>query len=164
MVGASCGLTMQGLFDFEQDGRYPLRRIPMIVRFKLDACGIKLPLLAWTLLTREQRESLVALPCGTDAEKLAFRREVAAMLQPHADNPEAIAEFVPVESSPAWADVSVVPEQVRAQLAELVLPVPTPTQWQALTELQRFALMKLTRAGHKNANLLPALREFGLVS
>jgi hypothetical protein len=48
-------------------------------------------------------------------------------------------------------------------LAELSLPVPTHEQWAGLSDLQRFALTKLTRSGHKNANLLPALKEFGLV-
>ena len=54
---------MQGLFEFEQDGRYPLRRIPMIMRFNLDTCGIKISLTAWITLSRDEREELVALPC-----------------------------------------------------------------------------------------------------
>jgi hypothetical protein len=153
---------MRDLFNFEQDGRYPLRRIPMIMRFKLDACGIKLPLIAWALLSREQRERLVDSPCTSDEEKLRYREQLAHMLQAHTDNPDAVVEFVPVEALPVWRDVSIVPPQIADQLKELALPVPTLEQWQGLTDLQRFALVKLTRSGHKNANLLPALREFGL--
>lgn len=153
---------MRDLFNFEQDGRYPLRRIPMVMRFKLDACGIKLPLIAWALLSREQRERLVDLPCTSTEEKQRFAEQIAQMLQIHADNPDAVLEFVAVEPLPPWRDVSVVPPQAVEQMLLLGLPVPTPDQWRGLTDLQRFALVKLTRSGHKNANLLPALREFGL--
>lgn len=153
---------MQGLFNFEQDGRYPLRRIPMIIRFNLDACGVRIPLIAWTLLSREQRESLVALPCKTEEEQSAYRQKIIAMLQPHADNSDAKIEFVSVDAMPVWRDTALVPQQIAEQLTDLSLPVPEPSQWKALSDLQRFALIKLTRGGHKNDNLLPALKEFEL--
>lgn len=154
---------MQGLFEFEQDGRYPLRRIPMVMRFNLDACGIKISLTAWITLSRDEREELVMLPCGTAAEQQAYRERLVALLARHADNPDAVVETVEIERAPAWREVHQVPPAVSAGLAELALPVPDRTQWAGLTELQRFALIKLTRSGHKNANLLPALKEFGLV-
>jgi hypothetical protein len=154
---------MRDLFNFEQDGRYPLRRIPMIMRFKLDACGIKLPLIAWALLSRAQREALVDQPCTSDEEKQRYCQQIAQMLEAHADNPDAAPEFVPVEDAPMWRNISMIPSQLVEQMTQLALPVPTLEQWRALDDLQRFALLKLTRNGHKNANLLPALREFGLV-
>jgi hypothetical protein len=39
---------------------------------------------------------------------------------------------------------------------------PTRRQWSALTRLQRFALIKLTRDSHDNVNFAPAMSEFGL--
>lgn len=154
---------MQGLFEFEQDGRYPLRRIPMIMRFNLDTCGIKISLTAWITLSRDEREELVALPCVSPAEQQTYRERLAALLAPHADNPDAVMEIVEVDPSPAWADLNAVPDAVAQGLDEMSLPVPTREQWTGLSDLQRFALTKLTRSGHKNANLLLALKEFGLV-
>ncbi|RQO38600.1 hypothetical protein DBR37_01505 [Herminiimonas sp. KBW02] len=154
---------MQGLFEFEQDGRYPLRRIPMVMRFNLDTCGIRISLTAWITLSRDEREELVALPCVSDAEQQVYRERLAALLAPHADNPDATIEIVEIDPSPAWADLRAVPDVVAQGLAELALPAPTHAQWIGLNNLQRFALTKLTRSGHKNANLLPALKEFGLV-
>jgi hypothetical protein len=154
---------MQGLFEFEQDGRYPLRRIPMIMRFNLDTCGIKISLTAWITLSRDEREELVALPCTSPAEQQAYRERLATLMAPHADNPDAVIETVEIDQSPAWREPHVVPDVVAQGLAELSLPVPTHEQWAGLSDLQRFALTKLTRSGHKNANLLPALKEFGLV-
>lgn len=153
---------MQGLFEFEQDGRYPLRRIPMVMRFNLDACGIKISLTAWITLSRDEREALVALPCATAAEQHAYRERLAALLAPHADNPDAVIETVEIDSAPAWREMKHVPPGVKDGLTELALPAPTLAQWAALSDLQRFALIKLTRSGHKNSNLLPALKEFGL--
>ncbi len=37
-------------------------------------------------------------------------------------------------------------------------------QWQALSPLQRFALIKLSQAGHEHRNFALALAEFGLES
>ncbi|MFJ7566401.1 nitrate reductase associated protein [Herminiimonas sp. NPDC097707] len=153
---------MLGLFDFEQDGRYPLRRIPMTMRFNLDACGIRISLTAWITLSRDEREQLVAMPCGSEEEKNIYREHLAAMLAPHAGNPDALIERVEIETSPAWSDRHTIPQLVLVTLLELALPAPTLAQWSALSDLQRFALLKLTRSGHKNANLLPALKEFGL--
>lgn len=153
---------MMGLFDFEQDGRYPLRRIPMTMRFNLDACGIRISLTAWITLSRDEREQLVAMPCASEAEKNTYRECLVAMLAPHAGNPDAAIELVELETSPAWKDCDVIPQAVLATLMELALPAPNLAQWSALSDLQRFALIKLTRSGHKNANLLPALKEFGL--
>lgn len=153
---------MQGLYEFEQDGRYPLRRIPMIIRFNLDACGVKLSLIAWTLLSRAQRELLVALPCNTAKEQSAYRQKIVEMLQPHAGNPDASIEFVAVDASPVWQDITTIPPQISMLLTELSLPVFQLSQWAELKNLQRFVLIKLTRSGHKNGNLLPALKEFGL--
>lgn len=153
---------MIGLFDFEQDGRYPLRRIPMIMRFNLDACGIKISLTAWITLSRDERERLISMPCVSAAEMAAYRDSLIAMLAPHADNPDAAIEWVEIESLPAWKDKRFIPETVQATLAELNLPQLDVALWSGLTDLQRFALLKLTRSGHKNANLLPALKEFSL--
>lgn len=153
---------MMGLFNFEQDGRYPLRRIPMIMRFKLDACGVKISIVAWSLLSRDERERLLMLPCSSHAEKNAFRRQLATMLKKYSKNPDAVLECIDVEQAPIWREVSNVPHQIIERFAELGLPALTLSQWQKLDELQRFALIKLTRTGHKNANLSLALNEFGI--
>lgn len=153
---------MMALFDFEQDGRYPLRRIPMIMRFNLDACGIRISLTGWITLSRSEREELVALPCTSEKERDIFRARIEAMFAPHADNPDAVIERVAIDVSPAWKMTHEIPQAVLDTLKELSLPKVSLAQWEAMNDLQRFALIKLTRTGHKNANLLPALKEFGL--
>lgn len=61
-----------------------------------------------------------------------------------------------------WQQVDEVPAQVRDTLHALRLPSIQVSEWTQLSELQRFALIKLTRTDHTR-NLEPALREFGLL-
>jgi len=61
------------LFDFERS-HYALHRIPMIVRFKLDAIGLCFGFAAWATISHKQREELVTLPCDTEEEKQHYRR------------------------------------------------------------------------------------------
>jgi hypothetical protein len=50
-------------FEFESDfAQDSIKCIPMIVRFKLDACGIKLRLSEWSRMSAEERQTLVNLP------------------------------------------------------------------------------------------------------
>ena len=46
-------------FDFEAAFVNSLRCVPMIVRYKLDACGIKLSLRAWSQFSLSTRARLV---------------------------------------------------------------------------------------------------------
>ncbi|GGI52982.1 nitrate reductase associated protein [Oxalicibacterium solurbis] len=153
---------MVTLFDFEQNGGYALRRIPMIMRLKLDVCCLRISLAAWQALSRDEREELVAMPFASDEQRATFRTRLATMLAPHADDPEMAVEQAGIDPSPAWQQKDTVPQDVIDTLDALSLPAITQVQWANLNELQRFALSKLTRPGHRNAKLLSALREFGL--
>jgi hypothetical protein len=50
------------LFAFEADFAQDLRCIPMVVRWKLDRCGIKLKLAHWLKLSLAQRQWLIDRP------------------------------------------------------------------------------------------------------
>ncbi|GCD54512.1 hypothetical protein NBRC3188_3209 [Acetobacter pasteurianus NBRC 3188] len=56
------------LFNFEMDFATSLRCIPMIVRMKLDLCGVKLSLRQWCRFTRQEQEILVIQSVTTLAE------------------------------------------------------------------------------------------------
>jgi hypothetical protein len=148
------------LFAFESDFAGTLRCIPMIVRLKLDLCGIKLSLRQWSHFTRDDRAALVENPCETAAEAAAYGVALAALI---ADRVGETAVNLPIDPAPTWADTSCVPERVATYVAGLGLAALTAGQWGRLSVLQRFALFKLTRPGHDNDNLVPAMQEFGLL-
>lgn len=153
---------MVTLFDFEQNGGYALRRVPMVMRLKLDVCGLRISLAAWQALSRDEREELVAMPFASDEQRAAFRACLNTMLAPYANDPEKAVAQVDIDPSPPWQQKDTVPQDVIDTLDALSLPAIDQAQWANLNELQRFALSKLTRPGHRNAKLLPALQEFGL--
>ena len=147
------------IFEFERDFSGDLRCIPMIVRFKLDLCGIKLSLRQWSRFDGPERRQLVDRPCGGACQTAAYRAYLEGLIEVRArEAPVSLA----VEAHPAWDDRTVVPDGIQAQTKIRGLPPLHVGAWSAHEPLQRFALLKLSREGHDNDNFEPALREFGL--
>lgn len=150
---------MTYFFDFETDFVDSLRCIPMRVRMKLDTCGVKLKLTHWHQFSQEERQSLVKLACSSPDEIANYRQYLQSLVVKYTGKP---ASELPTEANPPWLNETEVPETVvqKAQSCHLEI---TPTQWQNLTPVQRFALIKLSRPSHENNNFLPAMQEFNLV-
>lgn len=149
---------MNELFAFESDFVDSLRCIPMAVRFKLDRVGIKLTLRQWSRLGRDDRQRLLDLPCGTEAESAAYR---GALVKLVADRCGETAKPLCEPSPEEWREPTT-PEQVRSFADRLGVDPPASAEWARLSDLRRFALLKLSRDNHDNVNFLPAMREFGL--
>lgn len=150
---------MTTFFNFEADFVDSLRCIPMVVRLKLDTCGVKLKLAEWNHLTQVECQKLVGLPCEDPAEVLAYREYISQLILQHTGHE---ASLLPVETNPAWLNDRVIPVLIQDRAREAQLEI-TLAQWAGLTPIQRFALIKLTRSQHENNNFFPALREFGLL-
>jgi hypothetical protein len=153
-------MTHDTLFRFEQDFAASLRCIPMAVRFKLDQVGIKLSLRQWARMNSDERLQLLHQPCANAPELETYRSMVEQALGAQSSP----VDTLPVEPHPAWMQQDEVPEQVVRYAEGAAVTPPTREQWVALSALQRFVLVKLSRAKHDNINFVPALREFGLLS
>lgn len=147
------------LFGFESELERSLTYIPLAVRLKLDKCGIKLSLAQWNQFPVGNRWNLVNALCGAPAEVETYRRALCLLIRKVTGTEP---EIIPTKLDPPWNQASV-PDQVTRTALELGLAPPTPTKWRDLTELQRFALIKLTRDGRSRNDLAPALHEFGLL-
>lgn len=145
-------------FQFEADFVESLRCIPMQVRFKLDTCGIKLKLSHWHQFSQPERQQLVELPCQTPVDIQAYRNTLHRLVLVQSNAPPS---DLPVEDSPAWMNPQAVPATVKEKAQDINITISIE-QWQTLTPLQRFVLIKLSRPGHENRNFLPALQEFNL--
>lgn len=146
------------IFQFEADFVESLRCIPMVVRYKLDTCGVKLKLEHWNHFSSDEKKSLVDKPCEPGEGAIAYRDYLQHLVSAHTGSP---AKELPTELHPLWMDAAHVPIQVQEKAIECRLPL-TVQQWTALEPLQRFALIKLSRPSHENRNFLPAAQEFGL--
>jgi hypothetical protein len=149
---------MSQFFNFEADFVDALRCIPMLVRYKLDTCGIKLKLAAWNQFSLTERSRLVELPCSTAAEIATYRDYLTELIRQHTGE---TATNLALDSHPAWLRDREIPHEVieKARSVNIELNLD---RWANLSPIQRFALIKLSRSSHENANFLPALREFGL--
>ncbi|MGQ4646327.1 nitrate reductase associated protein [Lyngbya aestuarii] len=147
---------MTNFFQFEADFVDSLRCIPMQVRFKLDTCGIKLKLHQWHKFNPEEHQALVLMPCITEAQVQAYREFLRCLVE---KNTGETATDLAVETNPAWMLPDTIPDSVQEKTKEVGATL-SPEQWAALTPLQRFALIKLSRSSHENKNFLPALQEF----
>ena len=147
-------------FEFEADFVKSLRCIPMIVRFKLDQCGIKLSLKGWSRFNLATRETLTYAPTTGPEEIEAYRLVLCRSLEEMGEKAVPIA----VDPQPLWMAQDDMPEVVVQKVQEMAHHVNGSGQWKNLNSLQRFALIKLTRGGHENENFIPALREFGLTA
>jgi len=145
-------------FQFEADFVASLRCIPMQVRWKLDTCGVKLKLTHWHQFSQSERQQLVEMPCQTSEEVQEYRHTLHHLVLKHTSSRPS---ELPIEDRPPWMNPFTVPTTVQEQAAATGNSI-SPEQWQTLSPLQRFALIKLSRPGHENHNFLPALREFNL--
>jgi len=148
-------------FHFEQDFMEDnIRCIPMIVRFKLDACGIKLKLKEWSKMTVEEREELALLPIDSRGDLDVYKTYVQELI--YSRTGENATLFPASSGYNYWASVDTLPAVLKEKLEESKMGISV-VQWRNLSILQRFALLKLTRPGHENKNFPKAMKEFGLV-
>jgi hypothetical protein len=146
-------------FNFEADFVESLRCIPMQVRYKLDTAGIKLKLADWHQMSVAEREALVELPCTTETEIESYRQYLEQLIFNRTGTP---ATQLAVDADPPWMNSTQIPASVLEQAKDLGITL-TLQQWQSLTPLQRFALIKLSRSGHENRNFSKAMAEFHLL-
>ncbi|MEO7311957.1 MAG: nitrate reductase associated protein [Chitinophagaceae bacterium] len=146
-------------FRFEEDFvEKNVRCIPMIVRFKMDEVCIKLKLSEWSKFSVEERIELAVMSCDNREEATAFKSYLVQLITKYTRSEPSAMEY---NIAPDWANATALPQVLLEKLLEFDLVVSTE-QWAALSNLQRFALLKLCKSGHENKNLPKALKEFGL--
>lgn len=141
--------------DFIEDG---IRCIPMIVRFKLDACGIKLKLSEWSKFSVRERDSLCEMNCDKLAAIDFYRNYLQQLVYKYC---RKNATELPIDPDPEWKHTNDIPFSLQQELEKYNWRISL-LQWRSLSNLKRFSLMKLTRPGHENRNFPLAIKEFGL--
>lgn len=146
-------------FNFEEDFiEENFRCIPMLIRFKMDAAGIKLKLSEWSKFEIKERIELAMMAASTDEEKEIYRTCLNKLIENHTGNK---ATEPVIDTKPGWANLENIPAMLQEKAKEFELII-TIEKWKKLTDLQRYALLKLCRPGHENKNFPKAIKEFGL--
>ncbi len=147
-------------FDFEQDFvEEGMRCIPMIVRFKMDAAGIKLKLGDWCKFTLDERLQLALMPVNNQLNLQVYYNYLSGLVQLLTG---CSASPLITDLKPVWNNCTKVPE-VLVEKTSFLAQNLSVKNWAGLHELQRFALVKLCTSDHENKNLPKALAEFGLI-
>lgn len=147
-------------FVFEQDFvEKGIRCIPMIVRLKMDLVGIKLKLAHWSKFNPKERLVLSIQACTTKAQQGLYCAYLTWLIRERTGEEPVLME---PDEHPLWRRTDTLPAELSEKAAEFGWTI-TIKQWKHLSELQRFALLKLCRPGHENKNFPKAMKEFGLV-
>jgi hypothetical protein len=147
-------------FFFEEDFiEENVRCIPMIVRFKMDAAGIKLKLAQWSKFSGAERKGLAIKQCSTEETMAAYSTYLAGLVEKYTGKSATKME---VDKHPAWANKNIIPDKLIEKAKEFNWTISVE-QWKSLTDLQRFALLKLCKPGHENRNFPRAMKEFNLI-
>ena len=156
-------LNLNGIeyFQFEEEFmENNMRCIPMIIRFKMDMTGIKLKLSEWKKFTTEERIELALMSCCFNERNNQYAGYLSGLIKKHTGRDPTNLE---VNKTPAWKDLHSIPGVLIEKLKEFNWCLSV-VQWRDLTDLQRFALLKLCRPGHENKNFPKAMKEFNLIS
>ena len=156
-------LNLDGIeyFQFEEEFmENNMRCIPMIIRFKMDIAGIKLKLSEWKKFSQEERIELALMSCGFNEGSMQYAGYLAGLIKKYTRRDPTTIE---INKTPAWKELHSIPRTLIEKLKEFDWSLPI-AQWKYLTDLQRFALLKLCRPGHENKNFSRAMKEFNLVN
>ena len=160
---ASEFLNLDGIeyFQFEEEFmENNMRCIPMIIRFKMDMAGIKLKLSEWKKFSPAERIELALMNCDFNEGSKQYAGYLAGLIKKYTRRDPTSLE---VSRTPAWTDLHSIPAILIERLKEFNWNLSI-TLWGSLTDLQRFALLKLCRRGHDNKNFPKAMREFNLLN
>lgn len=156
-------ISVKGIeyFNFEEDFvEENVRCIPMVVRFKMDAAGVKLKLAEWGRFQPHERVQLALMAINNSLEIERYHQFLISLISKYTGN---IATKMDVDPQPAWGNLGQIPEMLTEKALEIELNLSL-SKWKKLTNIQRFALLKLCRPGHENKNFPKAVKEFGLTN
>jgi hypothetical protein len=148
-------------FMFEEDFMEAnMRCIPMAVRFKLDTVRIKLKLAAWAKFSSDEKLALALYACESKADQALYAHYLSQLIEKYTG--QVAAELPTEKILDGWHQGPEVPVRMTAKAREYGWEISLDA-WNALSNLQRFSLLKLTNPSHENKNFPIAMHEFGLV-
>lgn len=150
------GQDTERIFDFESGYSADLHFLPMAMRYRLDLAGIKIGLKAWMGIPVHDRFALAAYPIAPGDGAAGFKEEAARVL--FANAREQI-ESIPKADPEEWGISIRPPEPVRLACEIAGMSMETDA-WKRLGELQRYALLKLSKSRREPEAFGRAWREF----
>ena len=145
-----------GVYGFESAEAASLNLIPLSIRYRLDACAIKLHLQQWQRLLVSEREQLMRMPFACADESSAWTVCLTALLQHRCG---CLPDRLTDTALPDWQQLDDWPSVIIERCIELDIALPAVAAWRGLCAPDRHALFKLARSRHEYTLLAAALLE-----
>jgi hypothetical protein len=148
---------INGCYRFESIEATSLALIPLVIRYRLDQCAIKLHLQQWQQFSQTERAHLLHMAFTSTDDTAAWAEQLTAFVQRRCNvAPDRLVEA----SLPDWQNLDRWPATILERCTQLRLPLPALSAWQHLTPQHRHALCKIARSRHEYLLLEAALQEF----
>ena len=141
-------------FEFEDEFIGDLRCIPLCVRRKLDLIGLKLKLQHWQELSHNDKSKIVFW--SDSIEELDELKSY--LIDKTSYSRIGQAKEILISKDEPWLLSDKVPKSIDVEVNKYKFQI-SQRIWSNLSELERFALCKLTRPGHEHRNLIKAFQE-----
>ena len=112
----------------------------------------------WSSFPVGERVTLAKKACGNEEEAKEYSRYLSGLIKNYSGKQ---ATPMDIDKYPAWANSNEVPEALSGKLKSFGSDL-SMQQWNKLTDLQRFALLKLCKESHESKNFPKAIKEFKL--
>ena len=113
----------------------------------------------WNKFSVEERIELATLQCSNEEEAKRYKDYLVGLISKYTGKE---ATGLAIDQYPDWAEVNKLPDILDEKLKEFGWNISS-AQWKELTNLQRFALLKLCKGGHESKNFPKAMKEFDLI-
>lgn len=144
------------IFGFESGYAQDLHFVPIAMRYRLDLAGLKIGLEAWLKIPVARRFYLAAFPIATGDGTAAFALEAG---RAHCEAVGTEPATVPRSDPETWSGALPPPEPVVVACRDNGNPMES-AQWRQMTDLQRYALLKLSLSRRNPEAFGMAWREF----
>ena len=141
---------LHNLFAFEEEFA-DLHWMPLAMRFRLDVCGLKLPLVSWQSLPFSERLLLLDFSFEGEDQQILWAFHLKNVVSIH-----GLGKPTPLE---CWVDPEKIPADVAEKLGAFDCEM-SEFLWRNLKPFQRYALCKLARGKQVSRYLSRAVSEF----
>ena len=143
------------IYEFEKrQNTSGILAIPMAMRFKLDAVGVKISLQDWLKLQENEKLSLIFHPFKTLDDHAKFLSELYIVLERNGITKSCNEKVNLIEALEGALPINII-EMANEYKIEI-----NEDNWKGFDILQKYTLVKLSRPGHKNKNFEAAIKEF----
>jgi hypothetical protein len=145
-------------FKFETEVQSGMESIPFATQYRMDSIGVRIRPETWNVLSKEARLLFSHLSVKTDKDKECYRTYLLYLLKRRRRTVFVMSEEQAERERAEWENLTYVPVQVYKMVVDLDYTLSL-RDWIKMSDLNRYILVKLSKARHTKDYLDKALME-----